>query len=423
MSVAEVLAPDMLHAHELDRAGWLALYGDPDAPDPFAEPWVLAVAQVGNEDSSLGDALDPPSATLSWTRIDLEQQDAEPPGAGLLSSGLSTEALQHLADGAEVDRAVKPYGITISLDPAPADEAHGGPTPRLELVAAGPLPPLGLSSASYQSGVAPQVSWRASDPEATRWTVGVTSFAADPELELLLRATIGGAQAGTVAIPVSSGPVTSALAVRRVEGTTALVQGSGYSADELDQVADSLLPAGDDDWAAFEESYRTSPPSLGGLTMTPAEAVIHGPALDGRFGVAIDVATRQGPYGMYEACDSYMIVEYPDGSFDGGLGSSGSPCLPDWSLSQVDLRRGTATLIYGDVPAGTSRVTFTLSDGTVVEPELVGTVRLQHATVVDGVATIVAGEAYDASGVVFSRVLQPVPGAPGASQGVRTGPP
>ena len=368
LSPVEVVDPERA-ASEVEEysgysPGFVALYADPTLEDPFAGPWVLAVLHQGSENSGLAPgSFEPHGTGTVWTDVQVEQLSQESRIAGLISSDVDGGAVQRLADEARVSGDDSDGRIELS-GPALAGVASQG----LELVAEGRLDVAFLGNGLSEPAPGPSVRWATSRD----WTddlrsVRVTSYAADPDLELLLRASTGGANEGPVLVPSVVPPERVLLGVRTLGATTVLVQSVRLDEGELHGVLKSVVPVDDRRWTELATAAEATPPAP--MSPNPV-AVTSGSVPGGTYTADVAVSTVHGEWGDFESCTESLTISYSDGSFGGG-GSSSGPCPEFGSLQFASVRDG-ALLMVGSVPGSGDTVRVEFADGEVVQPELTG---------------------------------------------------
>ena len=406
LPVEMVVAPDDVEPLPGDLAdagpGLLALYGDPSAEDPLSEPWALAVLHQGSENSGLGGTFDARGTGTVWTEVPVEQLNQESRHAGVLTSGLDAPTVAALADGVEVTDRER-AGEGIEIPPAVLDDQPG----TLRLITSGSLDVAAIGSAWERSNLAPTVRWdeRLDWPEPSR-RLAVTSYAADRGLELLLRATNGGPAVGPSVMPVGSSPPDNiVIGVRTVGDTTALVQSTEFSVEEIDRVLGSLEPAAADRFAELSKAFLDKGPSSAGMTGDPEE-LVSGEALGGRWFVAADIERVDSMIGPVDSCMISNGFEFPDGSFGGG-GAQGGYCTEFGGVSGENVYEKDAMFFLGDLPMNVARIEVTLADGSVHEPELVGSRRLLFGFVVDGTTAITSARTYGSDGALIVDLVDP----------------
>jgi hypothetical protein len=371
--------------------GWLALYGDPRAEDPFDRPWVLAVAQTINYDNSLGAELASDRDLLHWELVEPDLDSAEEPTFGVLISGLdgSAEALAAAADPRWDDS-----GVRIEL---PASALQDADVP-LVLLAEGALDSAGLG----------QMVWAAPEVTSVQWgdgsrRLGVQSFAPDPALELLLRAALGGRTTGRAVVPVST-PADGLATVRRVGDALVLVQSTGFDSPGLDAVVSSLRPTDPARVAALAGEFNLRMPTgLGGAT---PDEVAMGDALGGRWWVVADIAASDSMLGPVDSCLVTTSFQFPDGRFSGGGGTGGGYCTELGQVGGWEVADTGAVFVHGDLPTNVARIVITTDDGSEHEPALTGGRKL-FGLVVAGATRAVAARTYDADGALIVDLLDP----------------
>ncbi len=376
LSPVEVVDPERA-AVEVEEQGGLswgfaALYADSTLDDPFAGPWALAVLHQGSENSGLapGD-FDPHDTGTTWTDVPVEQLSQESRVAGIIAGGLDARAAQRLAEGARVSGGDADARIELT------DSSPDVSQPGLDLVASGRLDVAFLGSGLSAPAPGPSVRWATS----REWTddlrsVRVTSYAADPALELLLRASIGGLAQGPVIVPSIVPPDQVLLGVRTIGNTTALVQSVRLESGELHGVLKPLEPVDDRRWTALAAAAGATPPA----PMSPDPvAVTSGSIPDGTYTADVALSTVHGELGTFESCTESLTISYTDGSYGGG-GSQGGACSEFGTLQVTSLRAG-ASLVVGSLPPTAAAVRLEFDDGEVVQPELVGDGRLLFSLV------------------------------------------
>lgn len=422
MPVEMVVAPDdaePLPAEFADAGpGQLVLYGDPDAEDPLAEPWVLAVLHQGSENSGLGGTFDARGTGTEWTDVPVEQLNQESRYGGLLTSGLDASTVTALAEGVRVSGG-DTFTETIEIPSA----VLGDQPETLRLITSGSIDVAAVGSAWERGTVAPTVRWdeQREYPEPSR-RLSVTSYEASPGLELLLRATNGGPAVGPSVMPVGSAPPDNVvIGVRTIGDTTVLTQSTELDAEQVETVLDSLRPATDEDWAALASGFQATPP----MTMVPdPDVLLTGPVFDGTYSLEIGIDTVETPFGPTQVCSIGGIVAFPDGSWDGG-GMSTGPCSADGSIGVIGLRDRDGTIVHGEVPPSVSTVRLTLADGQVLEPPLTDDERRAFVVVLEGRAEVTSVETFGADGAVLATAsgdATGLVGEPGSSTGLSLAP-
>jgi hypothetical protein len=372
--------------------GWLALYGDPDAEDPFDRPWALAVAQTLNYDNSLGAELAGDTDRFRWELLDPDMDSAEEPTFGVLTSALGDDA-DALAEAAEP--TWDDSGVRIRLPTTSLEEAEAP----LVLLAEGALDSAGLG----------QMVWRAPGVTSVEWgdggrRFGVQSFAADRALELLLRAAMGGRTTGRAVVPVST-PADGLMTVRRTDGALVLVQSVGYDAAGLDAVASSLEPTDPARVTVLASEFNLRMPT--GLGGGAPEEVATGDALGGRWWVVADIAASDSMLGPVDSCMVTTSFQFPDGRYSGGGGTGGGYCTELGQVGGWEVTGTGAVFVHGDLPTDVARIVITTDDGSEHEPSLVGTRRRLFGLVVPGATRAVAARTYDVEGAPIVDLLDP----------------
>jgi hypothetical protein len=371
--------------------GWLALYGDPEAEDPFDRPWALAVAQTVNYDNSLGDALHGDRERLRWQLLPPDTEHDESPTYGVLTSDVD-RATEDLVAAAET-RANR--GVRISLPPAAlADTGE-----RLTLLAQGAVDSAGLGQMVWAAPGVTSVQWG----DGTR-RFGVQSFAPDPALELLLRAATGGRTTGDAVVPVST-PADGLMALRHIDDALVLVQSVGYDEPGLDAVVASLRPTGAARVTALaSEVYLKMPVGVGD---GPPEEVASGDALGGRWWVLADITSSDSMLGPVDTCLMTTSFQFPDGRYSGGGSTGGGYCTELGQVGGWEVTGQGAAFVHGDLPTDVARIVVTMDDGTEHEPQLVGSRRQLFGLVVPGASRAVSARTYDAQGELIVDLLDP----------------
>ncbi len=356
LSPVEVVDPDRARAEVEEHGGYspgfAALYADPALDDPFTGRWVLAVLHQGSENSGIApDAFDPHGTGTTWTDVPVEQLNQERRTAGVLSSGVSDEDLAQLVadsgvSGAESDGRIELTGPGLGT----GDE--------LTLVAAGRLDVAELAAGWTEPAPAPSVRWASTsqwsdDPRSLR----VTSYAADPELELLLRASIGGAHEGTALIPTYAGGSPGVLGVRTMGATTVLLQGIGLTSGELHGALKALEPVDAAGWADLSEQVGSTPPEPRSANPT---VVLSGRVPGGSFTADVQLGTMSVFGSDVVTCDSAIMVRTTTGDMRDGGGSSGE-CSEHGGLSAMTLEGG-GVLFVGELPSAAAAVELVLPD-------------------------------------------------------------
>ena len=372
--------------------GWLALYGDPDAEDPFDRPWALAVAQTLNYDNSLGTELARDSDALRWELLAPDMDSAEEPTFGVLTSGLGKDA-DALAEAAEP--SWDDSGVGIRLPTGSLEEA-GAP---LVLLAEGPLDSAGLGQMWWSAPGVTSVEWGHGERR-----FGVQSFAAEPALELLLRAAMRGRTTGRAVVPVST-PADGLMTVRRVDGALVLVQSVGYDEAGLDAVVASLEPTDPGRVTALASEFNLRMPS--GVGGGAPEEVASGDALGGRWWVVAEITASDTMLGRVDTCMVTTSYQFPDGRYSGGGGTGGGYCTEFGQVGGWEVTGQGAAFVYGDLPTDVARIVVTTDDGTEQEPLLVGTRRRLFGLVVPGATRAVAARTYRADGALIVDLLDP----------------
>lgn len=416
LPVEMVLAPDDVEPLPAEFAdagpGQLALYGDPDAEDPLAEPWVLAVLHQGSENSGLGGTFDARGTGTEWTDVPVEQLGQESRHAGLLTSGLDESTVTALADGVRVGGG-DTNAATIEIPPA----LLGDQSETLRLITSGSIDVAAVGSAWERGTAAPTVRWdeQRDYPEPSR-RLSVTSYEANPGLELLLRATNGGPAIGPSVMPVGSAPPDNVvIGVRTIGDTTVLTQSTELDAEQIETVLDSLRPATDEDWAALASGFQAAPP----MTMVPdPDVLLTGPVFDGTYSLEIGIDMVETPFGPTQMCSIGRTVAFPGGSRGGG-GMSSGPCSSDGSIGVIGLIDRDGTIVHGEVPPSVSIVRLTLADGQVLEPPLTDDERRAFVVVLEGRPEVTSVETFGADGTALATAPSDsgVVGFPGASGG------
>lgn len=416
LTPVEVVDPERSSAEVDEYAGYspgfAALYADPTLEDPFTGPWVLAVVHQGSENSGLAPgAFDPYDTGTTWTDVPVEQLSQESRVAGVISSGIDARSAQQLADGARVSAKDR-----IELSDASLDEASTG----LGLVASGRLDVAFLGNGIMAPAPGPTVRWATSRD----WTddlrsARVTSYAADPDLELLLRASIGGRSEGPVIVPSNAPPDDVLLGLRTMGSTIALVQTVRLDRGELHGILKPLEPVDGRRWTELAAAAEAVPPAP--MSPDPA-AVTSGTVPGGTYTADVGVSTSQGEWGEFETCMESLAISYTDGSFGGG-GSSGGACSEFGSVQLTSLRGGGA-LVVGSVPGSAASVRLEFDDGEVAEPELSGErrrmfslVRTSGAAPLRSVVVSTADGAPIASGSPGDATTPDALGSEGSSSG------
>ena len=400
LSAVEVLDPEGARADVEQYGGYspgfVALYADPALDDPFTGAWVLAVLHQGSENSGIApDAFDPRDTGTRWTDVPVEQLNQERRTAGLLSSGVGDDDLARLVAGAEVSGAESDGRIELA-------EARTGTGDQMALIAAGRLDVAELAAGWTEPAPAPSVRWAST----SQWSddlrsLRVTSYAADPELELLLRASTGGATEGTALISTYAGDSPVVLGVRTMGATTVLLQGVGLRGEELHGALKMLEPVDAARWTDLTEQVGSTPPEP--RSANPA-AVVSGRVPGGSFTADVQLGTMSVFGSDVVTCESSIMVRTNDGEMRGGGGSSGE-CSEHGGLSAMTLEDGGA-LFVGELPSAAAVVELVLPDGRVEQPELVGDQRRLFAHVEEGATFPTAATVRDADGTTIA-VLAP----------------
>jgi hypothetical protein len=394
----EDLEAERIEAARHDSAGQVVLYGDAEADDPFERPWALAIRHQGSENSELGQ-LPSGDEGLSYIDVPVDQLTQETLRAGVLSSGVARP--QDLAGGLVVDVDDGGAG-SVEIG---ADVREAAPE-RLEPITSGPLD-LGLLGLAHADAAnTPLVTWR-SRPDAVAYrTLTVSSYAADPALELLLRATMGGATAGPQALVVSWSSGEASSAVRTVGDTTVLVQGLSVPEEQLVALVESLRPATPEDWIVLREAATRDRPRF----MPEAEEYLSGELPGGRWELALDLDSGTADWGAFQTCNLGQSITFLDGAFGGG-GSTGGQCPARGMVGVQPIYDTDVALLGGYLSSDLERLVVTLDDGSVVEPELVGSGspwRL-FGTVLQGSRRAVSAEVFDGAGTRVADLLNPDP--------------
>lgn len=387
------LRPERQHAGPEDYAsGWLQLYGDGSADDPFDAPWVLAVAQTINYDASLDAELIAGGDELDWALAEPDMDNPEAPAFGVLTSGLG-DAAQRLVDAA--GRTLDEHGgVRIELP----ESVRAGEEPPLELLAAGPVDTAGLGRTSWSIDGVPIVEW---GDDGTRFSV--QSFAEEPGVGLLLRAALGGERTGPAVVPISHPPDDDLLTVRAVDGSTVLVQSNGLDPDQLDAVADALRPTGAERLRQLAVAYN--------LAFSPSfpdgpDELATGDALGGRWYVALQLDPADSVLGPTEACQLAPALQFPEGRSVGG-GMFGGLCQLEGFVGATPVDDPPAVFIHGYLPPDAARIEVVAVDGTVHEPELVGERWKVFGLVLPDVDRASAARTYAADGRLLVDLLDP----------------
>lgn len=387
------LRPEPQYASPEDHAsGWLQLYGDASADDPFDAPWALAIAQTINYDASLDAERLHGGEELDWALAAPDMDNPEPPAFGVLTSGLG-DAAQRLVDGA-TRTSDERVGVRIELP----ESVRAGEQAPLELLAAGPVDTAGLGRTSWSVDDVPIVEWGDDD---TRFSV--QSFAEEPGVELLLRAALGGERTGPVVVPISHPPDDDLLTVRVVDGSIVLVQSNGLDPAQLDAVVDALRPTGAERirQLAVASNLEFSPPFPGG-----PDELATGDALGGRWYVALQLEPTDSVLGPTEACQLAPAFQFPEGRSVGG-GMFGGLCQLDGFVGATPVDDPPAVFIHGYLPPDVARIEVVAADGTVHEPELVGERWKVFGLVLPDVDRASAARTYAADGRLLVDLLDP----------------
>ena len=371
LTPVEVVDPDRARVEVEERGGaswgFAALYADASHDDPFAGPWVLAVLHQGSENSGLapGD-FDPHGTGTTWTDVPVEQLSQESRVAGIISHGIDAPTAQQLAAGARVSGGDADGRIELS-----------GESLGLGLAAAGRLDVAFLGNGMMAPAPGPSVRWATSRD----WTddlrsARVTSYAADPALELLLRASIGGAGEGPVIVPSVVPPDDVLLGVRTIGSTTVLIQTVRLDPGELHGILKPLEPVDERRWTQLAAAAEATPPAP--MSPNPA-AVISGPVPGGTYTADVAVSTVHTELGEFATCTESLTIVYTDGSFGGG-GSQGGPCSEFGWVQLTSLRDG-GWLVVGSLPPSAATVRLEFDGGELAEPELTGERRLLFSLV------------------------------------------
>lgn len=412
LPVEMVLAPDDVEPLPTELAdagpGQLALYGDPAAEDPLAEPWVLAVLHQGSENSGLGGTFDDRGTGTEWTDVPVEQLNQESRYGGLLTSGLDASTVTALAEGVRVSS-----GDTLTETIEIPSAVLGDQPETLRLITSGAIDVAAVGSASERGTVAPVVGW--SERDSGYRLLSVTSYEASPGLELLLRATNGGPAIGPSVMPVGSAPPDNVvIGVRTIGDTTVLVQSVEFDAEQIETVLDSLRPATEEDWAALASGFRAAPP----MTMVPdPDVLVTGAVFDGTYSLEIGIDTVETPFGPTQMCSTSVSVAFPGGTGGGGDLSSG-PCSSDGSVGVIGLSDRDGTIVHGEVPPSVSTVRLTLAGGQVLEPPLTGDQRRAFVAGLEGRTAVTSVETFGADGGALATApgdTTGLVGAPGSS--------
>ena len=367
LSPVEVVDPDRARAEVEEHGGYspgfAAFYADPTLDDPFTGPWVLAVLHQGSENSGLAPgSFDPHGTGTTWTDVPVEQLNQEARVAGLISSGIDDQGAHALAADARVSGEDVDGRVELS------DAALDAASPTLDLVASGRLDVALLGNGVSAPAPGPSVRWATS----REWTddlrsVRVTSYAADPELELLLRASIGGLAEGPVIVPSIVPPDQVLLGVRTMGSTTALIQSVRLDLGEVHGILEPLEPVDHRRWTELAAAAEATPPAP--MSPDPA-AVTSGSIPGGSYTADVGVGTVHSELGEFTTCTESLTIVHTDGSFGGG-GSQSGPCTEFGWLQVTSLRDG-AVLPVGSLPASAATVNVEFVDGEVAQPQLVG---------------------------------------------------
>ncbi len=377
LSPVEVVDPERAEAYVEEYGGsspgFAALYADPALDDPFDGPWVLALLHQGSENSGIApESFDPHGTDTAWTDVEVEQLNQERRTGGLLSSGVDDADLTQLVASATVSGTERDGRIEL--------ETTGlGAATDLALVATGRLDVAELAAGWSVPAPAPSVRWASS----SQWTddlrsLRVTSYAADPDLELLLRASIGGSTEGAALIPNYGGNAVI-LGVRTVGATTALLQGIGLDGGELHGALKMLEPVDATRWSVLTEQVGSTPPEPRSANPT---AVVSGRVPGGAFTAEVQLGTISMAGREVVTCESTVMLRTNAGEMRSGGGSSGE-CSELGQLSVMTLEEG-GLLFVGELPSTAASVQLELPDGTVEQPELVGGERRLFAHVEEG---------------------------------------
>ncbi len=395
----EDVDPAVAEAARGGGPGQAVLYGDPTAADPFDRPWALAISHQGSENSEIG-ALSTQDPELHFDDVEVEQFSQETERAGVLSRGIADH--DALADALVVQQA-ESEATTVELD---LDALAGAPE-RLELITSARFD-IGQLNASWDDpGFTPFARWTAPPDASPHRHISVSSYAADPGFELLLRATMGGASIGPQVMPVVWAGDGIASAVRTIDDTLVLVQGESIPLDQLTEFVDALRPATAGDWATLRDQFAngTAPTPFGSMALSAG--VLPG----GRWQVTLDAQQVDGPWGPFESCTLAASIEFTDGAFGGGSAGSGQ-CTEHGLVSRETIFDSDLQLVDGYVSSGVARLVLTLDDGSVHEPELVGPDRRVFGLIVPASSRVTSALALDGAGASVADLTPADPTAP-----------
>lgn len=389
------LTPEAVGSWNDDTPGRVVLYGDAELEDPFEGPWVFAVLLDGSEMSGLGGGFDARGTDTEWVDVPVESLSQEGRYAGLLAGGIDRAAATDLGEAVEVSTdGDAPGAIEI---PASALRAASD---RLEPLVAADVDAAFLGASGGMPGVVPTVGWsRGGEDDWSR--LMVSSWADRPGLELLLRATTGGATTGPNVMPVGGeGATDQIVALRVVGGTLAHVQAQQIPVDELAAFADRLSPAAEQRWVELRDA-RFLQPALSPY-LPDAQVVLDEVFGDVRLRSELAVTPMQGEWGPFDACmtSSGFQLRSGLGLPSGGTSAGGCPEFGEVQLVSV----GERTIVHGVATPSTERVQVVLASGEVHEPELQGDAWRLYAAEVAGVGAVVEVRAIAADGSVIGRL-------------------
>jgi hypothetical protein len=340
--------PSGLHLRFVDRStsrdpsAWVALYGDPAAPDPLAGDIVHVVYSVGSE-TGYGWREGP--AGERWVVLPTADDDQETDQVVVGGRGLDDRDLRGLAERVAL------------ADPAAVGDEDAGELRRAHLaerdlaadrvlLAEGPID-LSMVWSTYEGLLrgGPAVQWDSEDRERS---VRVSSIDVDPATSLLVRSIVddpeGTPLRGTVGAlgPPSAvqreGGAEVYLAVWEEAGLLTVAQSSGLSERTLRDFVQGLRLSTDDDWAHLTDEAEQSPPPAA------SEALLASGNFDGaRWWISVQPYSRSEQIDLWiEAVDGRSFDQIPAGGCHG--------------YAIASLRGQTGTVVSGLAPQGAASV-------------------------------------------------------------------
>lgn len=390
------LTPEAVGSWTEHTPGRVVLYGDATLEDPFDGPWVFAVLLQGSESSGLGGEFDPRGTGTEWVDVPVEQLNQEGRYAGLLAGGLDASVVGALGEEAEVSLGDGAPG-SIEL---PASALRAASDQLVPLVGAD-VDDAFLGASGGMPGVVPTVAWSRTDtPDWSR--LMVSSWAGRPGLDLLLRATTGGAAVGPNVMPVGGeGAIDQVVAIRVVGDTLAHVQAQQIPVDQLAAFAGRLSPVGEERWTELRDAAFRQP--VQGPGLPGAQVVLDEVFGDVRVRSQLSVMPMQGAWGPFDSCVTSSDIWLRSGLSVAGTGGTSAGACPELGDVRV-VPVGDRTIVHGVATPSTDHVRLRLVSGEVLELRPQGDAWQLYAGDVAGVETIVEVQAVAADGSVIGRL-------------------